>query len=173
MKLDGIQPYLLVGAGGFVGSVLRYSVSGWAQRLDPAGSFPIGTLTVNVLGCLAMGLLAGLAEARGVLGPEARLFVWYAGHGHTERGQGYLVPADAPRPQEAATGFLRKALSMRRFGDFVRQARSKHAQPTTPSRRQAYANRYPQSPGSGLVLWSTPGRSTPGRRREWCPRQPQ
>ena len=53
----------------------RYSISGWAQRLDPAGSFPIGTLTVNVLGCLAIGLLAGLAEARALLGPEARLFV--------------------------------------------------------------------------------------------------
>ena len=27
--------------------------------------------------------------------PDARLFVWYAGHGHTdERGQGYLIPAD-------------------------------------------------------------------------------
>ena len=27
--------------------------------------------------------------------PEARLFVWYAGHGHTIGGEGYLVPADA------------------------------------------------------------------------------
>ena len=57
--------------------------------------------------------------------PEARLFVWFAGHGHTERGQGYLVPADAPVPQ-AGTQFRRKALSIRRFGEYVREARSKH-----------------------------------------------
>lgn len=57
--------------------------------------------------------------------PEARLFVWFAGHGHTERGEGYLVPADAPVPQ-AGTQFRRKALSIRRFGEYVREARSKH-----------------------------------------------
>ena len=57
--------------------------------------------------------------------PEARLFVWFAGHGYTERGQGYLVPADAPVPQ-AGTQFRRKALSIRRFGEYVREARSKH-----------------------------------------------
>ena len=33
--------------------------------------------------------------------PEARLFVWFAGHGHTENGEGYLVPADAPLPGSA------------------------------------------------------------------------
>jgi formylglycine-generating enzyme required for sulfatase activity len=58
--------------------------------------------------------------------PEARLFVWFAGHGHTERGLGYLVPADAPLPQKDGRGFKRKALSMRQFGVYVRQARSKH-----------------------------------------------
>ncbi len=75
MNWPALQPLLLVGAGGFVGSVLRFLVSGWAQRLDPAGSFPVGTLAVNTAGCLAIGLLGGLAEARSILGPEARLFV--------------------------------------------------------------------------------------------------
>jgi hypothetical protein len=58
--------------------------------------------------------------------PEARLFVWFAGHGHTERGQGYLVPADGPLPQSSAIEFRRKALSMRRFGEYVREAQAKH-----------------------------------------------
>ena len=58
--------------------------------------------------------------------PEARLFVWYAGHGHTEAGEGFLVPADAPLPSVGAQ-FRRKALSMRRFGEYVRLAQSKHA----------------------------------------------
>ena len=58
--------------------------------------------------------------------PTARLFVWFAGHGYTEDGEGYLVPADAPRP-EAGTEFRLKALPMRDFGTFVRLARAKHA----------------------------------------------
>ncbi|MDP6390785.1 MAG: caspase family protein [Alphaproteobacteria bacterium] len=58
--------------------------------------------------------------------PKARLFVWFAGHGYTEDGEGYLVPADAPRP-ETGTEFRLKALPMRDFGTFVRLARSKHA----------------------------------------------
>ncbi|MDP6391191.1 MAG: caspase family protein [Alphaproteobacteria bacterium] len=58
--------------------------------------------------------------------PDARLFVWYAGHGHTENGEGFLIPADAPRP-EAGRRFKFKALPMRRFGEYVRLAESKHA----------------------------------------------
>ena len=57
--------------------------------------------------------------------PEARLFVWYAGHGHTQDGEGFLVPADAPRPGDGR--FLLSALPMRDFGTYVRLARSKHA----------------------------------------------
>ena len=75
MKAGELQALLLVGSGGFVGSALRYAVSGWVQRLDPAGSFPYGTLAVNALGCLVIGLLGGLADARSALGPEARLLV--------------------------------------------------------------------------------------------------
>jgi CrcB protein len=62
---------LLVGAGGFVGSILRYLVSGWVERLS-SGSFPAGTLVVNLTGCLAIGILAELADVRGVLSPQTR-----------------------------------------------------------------------------------------------------
>ena len=58
--------------------------------------------------------------------PNARLFVWFAGHGHTEGGEGFLIPADAPRP-DAGVRFKFKALPMRRFGEYVRLAESKHA----------------------------------------------
>ncbi|MBT5496503.1 MAG: hypothetical protein HOK54_12225 [Alphaproteobacteria bacterium] len=58
--------------------------------------------------------------------PDARLFVWYAGHGHTdERGEGYLIPADGVLERDRVK-FLRTSLSLRRFGEFVRLARSKH-----------------------------------------------
>jgi len=57
--------------------------------------------------------------------PNARLFVWYAGHGHTEDGEGYLVPVDGTLPSKRKK-FLSTALSLRRFGEFVRLAESKH-----------------------------------------------
>lgn len=66
---------LLIGLGGFFGSVSRYWISGWAQGLAPISGFPWGTLAVNLVGCFALGLAAGLAETRGVFSPETRLFL--------------------------------------------------------------------------------------------------
>ncbi|HOO77932.1 MAG TPA: fluoride efflux transporter CrcB [bacterium] len=71
-----LKNLLIVGLGGFVGSVLRYSVSGWVQRLAPEGSFPLGTLAVNVTGCLVLGFLGGLAENLEVFAPGTRVFVF-------------------------------------------------------------------------------------------------
>jgi CrcB protein len=65
----------LVGAGGFLGSVARFYVTGWATQLSHAGRFPLGTLVVNVVGCLLIGLLAGLAEHLHLLSGPARLFL--------------------------------------------------------------------------------------------------
>jgi CrcB protein len=67
---------VLVGAGGAVGAVLRYVVSGLVQRLDPWGTFPLGTLSVNVLGSAVLGLLGGLSDARSAFGAGTRLFVF-------------------------------------------------------------------------------------------------
>jgi CrcB protein len=67
---------LFVGAGGFIGSVLRYWVSGIIQQSASNPSFPYGTLVVNLAGCLVIGFLSQLAEARGVFTPEARAFVF-------------------------------------------------------------------------------------------------
>lgn len=76
MKNGVVSQLLLVGFGGFVGSVLRYAVSGLAHRLAPFAAFPYGTLTVNLVGCLVLGLLAGLADSRQLLGADARLFLF-------------------------------------------------------------------------------------------------
>jgi CrcB protein len=67
---------LFVGAGGFIGSVLRYWVSGLVQQSANNPAFPFGTLTVNLVGCLVIGFLAQLAETRGIFTPEARAFVF-------------------------------------------------------------------------------------------------
>lgn len=66
---------LLIGAGGFVGSVLRYWLSGLAQGAVRDSLFPWGTLAVNLVGCLAIGVVAQLAEARGAFSPETRLLL--------------------------------------------------------------------------------------------------
>lgn len=66
---------LLVGVGGFLGSILRYLLSGYVQQSSKS-IFPYGTLAVNVTGCFAIGFLAQLAENRGVFSSEARAFVF-------------------------------------------------------------------------------------------------
>jgi CrcB protein len=48
---------LLIALGGAFGSVMRYLIAGWMQRLFE-NPFPIGTFTVNVTGCLCVGVLA-------------------------------------------------------------------------------------------------------------------
>jgi CrcB protein len=67
---------LFVGIGGFIGSVLRYIVSGYVQQAAKSIDFPYGTLAVNVIGCFIIGVLAQLAESRGVFTSESRLFVF-------------------------------------------------------------------------------------------------
>lgn len=50
---------LLVGAGGFVGSIFRYmTVLSIDRKMNAA--FPYGTLTVNVVGSLLLGFLMAL-----------------------------------------------------------------------------------------------------------------
>ncbi|MBU1175870.1 MAG: caspase family protein [Alphaproteobacteria bacterium] len=56
--------------------------------------------------------------------PEARLLLWYAGHGHSIKDEGFLVPIDAPAPSEPE--FKIRALQMRDFGSLMRLADAKH-----------------------------------------------
>lgn len=65
---------LLVAAGGAVGAVLRYGLSGLVQGRTGA-VFPYGTLAVNVVGCLLMGVISELAESRGALEPGTRALI--------------------------------------------------------------------------------------------------
>ena len=62
---------LLIFLGGGLGSAARYFLGGWISRLSGSGSgasavaqFPLGTLTVNIVACLLVGLLAGLVDQR-------------------------------------------------------------------------------------------------------------
>lgn len=65
---------ILVGSGGFIGAVLRYGLSGWVHATAPSSTFPWGTVAVNLLGCLLIGIIAGLVDARQLFSPEMRIF---------------------------------------------------------------------------------------------------
>ena len=58
-----------IGAGGAVGSALRYVLAGWVQR--GVFAFPVGTLFVNVAGCFAIGFLSTRFETA-IVDPHLR-----------------------------------------------------------------------------------------------------
>jgi len=66
----------LAGIGGFIGSSLRYAVSGYVQVSSKSIRFPFGTLAVNLIGCLAIGFLSQLAESRGMFTAETRTLIF-------------------------------------------------------------------------------------------------
>jgi CrcB protein len=65
----------VIGAGGCIGSVLRYLVSGWVQERSDSIVFPYGTAAVNLSGCFVIGLLSWLVEVRSLFSPETRAFL--------------------------------------------------------------------------------------------------
>jgi fluoride exporter len=56
-----LRAFLLVGLGGFVGSVARHAINLWISRYD-FPHFPAATFIVNLAGCLLIGILFGLAQ---------------------------------------------------------------------------------------------------------------
>jgi CrcB protein len=71
-----MKALLLVGVGGFIGSVVRWKLGGLVLHLTAQQRFPYSTFAVNVLGCLVAGVLAGLAEKHALFGPDTRLFLF-------------------------------------------------------------------------------------------------
>ena len=69
-----IRNILLIGLGGFIGSIARYLVSHLNVYVD-FFSIPIGTLLVNVLGSFLIGLLSGIADKSVLLTVEWRMFL--------------------------------------------------------------------------------------------------
>jgi CrcB protein len=66
---------LIVGLGGAIGSIARWMLGCAILHRLPNMKFPLGTFAVNILGCLLIGIIAGLAERRGVFSSDARLFL--------------------------------------------------------------------------------------------------
>jgi CrcB protein len=69
-----LRTLLLVGLGGFIGSVLRYLSGMLFQTLFPV-AFPAGTFFVNITGSFLIGLIFGLSEKSAFAGTEWRVFL--------------------------------------------------------------------------------------------------
>ena len=69
-----MQLIFAIAAGGATGAVLRHLMAGAVNRLM-GSDLPVGTLSVNVLGCLLLGLLTGLLALRVTLSAEVRAFL--------------------------------------------------------------------------------------------------
>ncbi len=69
-----IKYILLIGTGGFIGSIARFYLSRVVQQ-HILSSYPYGTFVVNIVGCLCIGLIFGIAEKSAWLTPEWRLFL--------------------------------------------------------------------------------------------------
>ncbi|MBR6488998.1 MAG: fluoride efflux transporter CrcB [Muribaculaceae bacterium] len=68
-----MKEVLYVGAGGFLGSVMRYLVSVAIKHSD--SGFPWGTFIVNIVGCFAIGILGGLINRNPNISTEMGLFL--------------------------------------------------------------------------------------------------
>jgi len=66
--------FLIVFIGGGLGAALRHGVNVGTARLFGT-AFPYGTLTVNIVGCLVMGLLTGYFAFKGDVSQHWRLFL--------------------------------------------------------------------------------------------------
>ncbi|NTU96018.1 MAG: fluoride efflux transporter CrcB [Bacteroidales bacterium] len=65
---------LIIGTGSFIGGVSRFLASRYIQNTVISG-FPYGTLFVNVLGCLLIGIFYGMSERGNFMSAEMRLFL--------------------------------------------------------------------------------------------------
>lgn len=66
---------LIIGSGGFIGSISRFLLGTLVQGRFGGTSFPAGTLAVNALGCLFIGVVSQVSETRGLFGDYSRSFL--------------------------------------------------------------------------------------------------
>lgn len=69
-----IRTIILVGLGGGIGSILRYLTAVFVTKNFP-GAFPWGTLAVNVIGCLIIGILLGLFKRQPLANPDLKFLL--------------------------------------------------------------------------------------------------
>ena len=63
--------FLYIGVGGFLGAIARYVLSKEVMRYFK-GTFPLGTLLVNLIGCFLLGFILTASLKKGVISPELK-----------------------------------------------------------------------------------------------------
>ena len=71
-----MKSILIVGAGGFLGAVARFKLGGFLLHHAGNAKFPVSTFGVNVIGCFAAGLLAGMVIKHDAFRPDLRTFLF-------------------------------------------------------------------------------------------------
>lgn len=74
MLRGAMSRFVFIAVAGGAGALLRYVAAGWGQRLTE-GVFPLGTLLVNVNGCLLIGLVSGALSGPLLVREEWRLAI--------------------------------------------------------------------------------------------------
>ena len=69
-----MRTILLIGLGGFLGTVCRYFATSFFSKFLPS-IFPHGTFIVNILGCFLIGIIYGVTEHYNWLSPQWRIFL--------------------------------------------------------------------------------------------------
>jgi CrcB protein len=69
-----LKTILIVGSGGFIGSVMRYLVQYYVKR-GMTNTFPLGTLVANIAGSFIIGMVFALAEKGNIMSSEWRIFL--------------------------------------------------------------------------------------------------
>lgn len=69
-----LRNILLAGTGGFIGSIMRYTVQILFEK-NLSQTFPYGTMTANILGSFLIGVVFALSEKGNIITPECRIFL--------------------------------------------------------------------------------------------------
>lgn len=69
-----IKMFFITGAGGFMGSGLRYLSQRLISHYFPL-SFPYGTFIINILGCFLIGIIFAMGDKTKILSPEMSMFL--------------------------------------------------------------------------------------------------
>lgn len=69
-----LKTILLVGTGGFLGSVSRFLASRFMQNTIPS-IFPFGTFFVNISGCFLIGLIYGISDRDSLFSSDWKMFL--------------------------------------------------------------------------------------------------
>jgi CrcB protein len=72
-KINDMKIIFTIGAGSFIGGIMRYLLSLLIQTKS-ASPFPLPTLAVNIIGCFLIGIVFGLFD-KGQISPELKLFL--------------------------------------------------------------------------------------------------